>query len=76
MWSGNLFDFFFRVNRKLAESLKTPFKLDGIFRVDDTPMHKAVREALANCLFNADYHGVRGVVVRRAPRQAGVRKSG
>lgn len=37
MWSGNLFDFFFRVNRKLAESLKTPFKLDGIFRVDDTP---------------------------------------
>lgn len=67
MWSGNLFDFFFRVNRKLAESLKTPFKLDGIFRVDDTPMHKAVREALANCLFNADYHGVRGVVVRRTP---------
>lgn len=67
MWSGNLFDFFFRVNRKLAESLKTPFKLDGIFRVDDTPMHKAVREALANCLFNADYRGVRGVVVRRTP---------
>lgn len=68
MWSGNLFDFFFRVNRKLAESLKTPFKLDGIFRVDDTPMHKAVREALANCLFNADYHGVRGVVVRVGER--------
>lgn len=65
MWSGNLFDFFFRVNLKLAESLKTPFKLDGIFRVDDTPMHKAVREALANCLFNADYYGVRGVVIRR-----------
>lgn len=67
MWSGNLFDFFFRVNLKLAESLKTPFKLEGIFRVDDTPMHKAVREALANCLFNADYYGVRGVVVRRTP---------
>ena len=67
MWSGNLFDFFFRVNLKLAESLKTPFKLNGIFRVDDTPMHKAIREALANCLFNADYYGVRGVVVRRAP---------
>ena len=30
-------------------------------------MHKAIREALANCLFNADYYGVRGVVVRRAP---------
>ena len=24
-------------------------------RVDDTPVHKAIREALANCLINADY---------------------
>jgi len=30
-------------------------------------MHKAVREALVNCLFNADYRGVRGVVVRHTP---------
>ncbi|OZG59679.1 ATPase AAA [Bifidobacterium myosotis] len=64
LWSGNVFDFFFQVSRKLTSVLKVPFKLDGIFRVDDTPMHKAVREALANCLFNADYYGVRGVVVR------------
>ena len=28
-------------------------------------MHKALREALANCLINADYHGVRGVVIRK-----------
>ena len=34
-------------------------------RVDDTPVHKALREALANCLINADYHGVRGVVIRK-----------
>ena len=26
---------------------------------------KALREALANCLINADYHGVRGVVIRK-----------
>ena len=67
LWSGNVFDFFFQVSRKLTSVLKVPFKLDGIFRVDDTPMHKAVREALANCLFNADYYGVRGVVVRCEP---------
>ena len=36
-------------------------------RVDDTPVHKALREALANCLINADYHGVRGVVIRKEP---------
>ena len=33
--------------------------------MDDTPVHKALREALANCLINADYHGVRGVVIRK-----------
>lgn len=36
-------------------------------RVDDTPVHKALREALANCLINADYHGLRGVVIRKEP---------
>lgn len=36
-------------------------------RVDDTPVHKALREALANCLINADYYGVRGVVIRKEP---------
>lgn len=28
-------------------------------------IHKAIREALANCLINADYHGLRGVVIRK-----------
>ena len=29
------------------------------------PVHQALREALANCLINADYHGSRGVVIRK-----------
>ena len=41
-WSGNVFDFFFRVNSKIAKDIKKPFKLEGITRVDDTPVHKAV----------------------------------
>jgi len=40
-----------------------PFRLEGIIRIDDTPQHKAVREALANCLVNADYYGRGGVVI-------------
>ena len=64
-WTGNLFDFFFRVNSKLAKDLKIPFQLEGVFRIDDTPVHKAIREALANCLVNADFYLPRGIVIRK-----------
>jgi len=64
-WSGNLFDFFFAVSDKLTFNLPRPFSLKGLFRVDDTPLHKAVREALLNTLVNADYSASRGVVVRK-----------
>lgn len=62
-WSGNVFDFYFHVYNKLQLDLKVPFEMSGGFRVDDTPVHKAIREALANCLINADYYGRGGVVV-------------
>ena len=64
-WTGNLFDFFFRVYSKLVKDLKIPFKLEGITRIDDTPVHKALREALANCLVNTDFFVPRGVVIRK-----------
>lgn len=64
-WTGNLFDFFFRVYGKLVKDLKIPFRLEGITRVDDTPVHKALREALANCLVNTDFYFPRGIVIRK-----------
>ncbi len=62
-WSGNVFDFYFRVYNKLQLDLKVPFEMNGIYRVDDTPVHGALREALANCLVNADYYGRQGLVI-------------
>lgn len=62
-WSGNVFDFYFRVYNKLQLDLKVPFEMNGIYRVDDTPVHRALREALANCLVNADYYGRQGLVI-------------
>ena len=47
------------------KDLKIPFKLEGITRIDDTPVHKALREALANCLVNTDFFVPRGVVIRK-----------
>lgn len=64
-WTGNLFDFFFRVYGKLVKDLKIPFRLAGITRIDDTPVHKALREALANCLVNTDFYFSRGIVIRK-----------
>ena len=62
-WSGNIMDFFFQMERKLLRDLKKPFKLDGITRIDETPVHKAIREALANCFANADFNFSRGIVI-------------
>ena len=64
-WTGNLFDFFLAVSRKIVADFKIPFKLKGMVRVDNTPLHDAAREALVNCLANADYFGRCGIVIRK-----------
>ena len=63
-WSGNIFDFYFKIIGKLTADVKKPFKLDeNMLRVDDTQVHAAIREALANALIHADYYGRQGIVV-------------
>lgn len=54
-WENNLFNFFMKVTPKLTEDLKKPFKLEGMQRIDETPVHKAVREAFVNMIIHADY---------------------
>ena len=67
-WSGNVLDFYYRVYNRLQLDIKMPFEMEGMYRIDDTPVHKAVREALANCLINADYYGRRGLVILKKRR--------
>ena len=64
-WSGNLFDFYFRVISRLVSDLNIPFVLNGITRVDNTELHTALREAMLNTLVHADYYGRQGSIVRR-----------
>ncbi len=68
-WSGNIYDFYTKVYMKIAVDLKKPFKLNGIYRIDDTPVHVAVREVLANCLANADFFLSDSVKVEKYPYQ-------
>ncbi len=75
-WSGNLYDFFRRVYQKLTADLKVPFQLKNGQRLDDTPVHEALREALANTLIHADYSGRVSVLVVKRPDMFGFRNPG
>lgn len=77
-WSGNIFDFFFRINQSIMAGVKVPFKIasDNVTRDDDTPVHKALREVLANALIHADYHGRRGIVIDKYPKRLEVSNPG
>lgn len=65
-WSGNLYDFFWRVYPRLKSDLPVPFELkDGVGRVDENETNMAIREFLLNCLAHADHYGRQGIVIRR-----------
>ena len=68
-WSGNLYNFFFRVLPRLVSDLKKPFLLNGnLLRQEESPAHIAVREALANALIHADYHEMFGIRIEKGPK--------
>ncbi len=75
-WSGNVYDFFRRVYLKLTADLKVPFQLLKGQRVEDTPVHEALREALVNTLIHADYSGRASVLVVKRPDMFGFRNPG
>lgn len=55
-WENNLYNFFTKVTRKLTADLPKPFVLENNERIDDTPVHKAIREAFVNLIIHSDYH--------------------
>lgn len=75
-WSGNVYDFFRKVYQKLTADLKVPFQLVDGQRVDDTPVHEALREALTNTLIHADFSGRVSILVVKRPDMFGFRNPG
>ena len=55
MWENNLYNFMRQVTPKLVSGIKRPFRLEGMVRIDDTPVHKAIREAIVNMMIHSDY---------------------
>lgn len=66
MWENNLYNFIKRTMPKLVKDIRRPFQLSGMRRIDDTPVHKAIREAVINLVIHTDYHitGVLKIVKR------------
>ena len=75
-WSGNLYDFYRKVYLKLTADLKVPFSLEKGERKDETPVHVALREALANVMVHADYSDRASVLVVKRPDMFGFRNPG
>lgn len=67
-WSGNLFDFFRLVSERISKKLRFPTAWTKGRRLE-TPVHRAIREVLANCLVHADYEAKQGVVVKNTGTQ-------
>lgn len=55
-WENNLYNFYVNIIGKLTQNLKVPFKLEDLERKDDTPVHKAIREAFANMIIHSDFN--------------------
>ena len=64
-WSGCLYDFYGKIVNKLTSDLKVPFRMEGIERIDESNLHKALREGLCNALSNADFHQRMGLVIKK-----------
>ena len=75
-WSGNLYDFYRLVTKKLFVDLKVPFVLEGDQRIDDTPVHEALREAFVNTIIHADYSGSCSILVVKRIDLFGFRNPG
>ena len=65
-WTGNLWDFFEKIVNRLTADIEVPFELDkDLMRIDDTPVHACIREALSNCLIHTQYDESGSIVVEK-----------
>lgn len=75
-WSGNLFDFYFRIASKLQKNVTIPFVMENSTRMYENSVRMAMLEALVNCLDNADYYGQGGIVIDHEKNEMAISNPG
>jgi ATP-dependent DNA helicase RecG len=66
-WEGNLLTAFEEIYPRLVKDQPSPFRLEGGTRIDESPVHVALREALVNLLVHADYAETQVSLICRSP---------
>lgn len=54
-WENNLYNFIRFVLGKINSGIPSESRVDGIVRKDDSPIYKALREAVTNSIIHCDY---------------------
>jgi len=63
-WSGNLYDFFYKVINRIDDDIAVPFaNRRGDERIDKVAVHEALHEVVANALMHSNYYGRQGIVI-------------
>ena len=65
LWEANLYQFYVRVYNRLIQALPRPFMMKDGVRLEETPAHDAVREALINCIGHQDVNAQGHIIVER-----------
>ncbi len=73
-FEGNIYEFYFRCSDRLCRDL--PISKNGSASVQQAMFRSAVREALTNCLINADYQSRDSIIVSRFPERIEFRNPG
>lgn len=65
-WAGNLFMFYRRVYARLTQDLKVPYRITAESqRIDQSPVHEALREALVNTMIHADFSARSAILITK-----------
>ena len=77
MWVGNLYNYFTKVMSRLMSDVNNPYDIgSNLKRIENTDVHKAIRESVLNAVIHTDYLGKDGITIVKRPNEIEISNSG